>query len=73
MPSIDTTALQTMITNWLAALVADSVNPQPTIKIDGREVSNQEWRDGLLKSIADASLLINKVNTYVVVTKQVLC
>ncbi len=64
--------LQTMITNWSAALVADSISPQPSYHIDNKEVKQQEWRDALLKNIQTANQTINMVSPYIITTKCVL-
>jgi 23S rRNA A2030 N6-methylase RlmJ len=61
--------LQTMVTNWSAALVADSTSPQPSYSLDGKDVKRDEWRDGLFKKILEANKMINALNPYVVVTK----
>lgn len=60
MADVAAIALQTCITNWAAALQADSVSPQPSYMIDGKSVSRSEWRTSLQQLIADAQDTINQ-------------
>lgn len=54
------TALAAAIAGWVAALQADSAAPQPSYSLDGKSVSQQEWRAGLTKLIEDAQNVINQ-------------
>jgi hypothetical protein len=64
--------LQSLVTNWSAALVADSSSPQPSYALDGKAVSRSEWRESLFKQILEANKMINMVNPYMIVTKTIL-
>ncbi len=60
MADVVSTSLATSIAAWTAALLADSTAPQPTYSIDGKSVSQAEWRDNLMKLIKDAQDAINQ-------------
>lgn len=47
----DLQAIQSIRSDYLAALLADAVNPKPDYSIDGQTVSRAQWRDSLLRSI----------------------
>jgi hypothetical protein len=54
--------LTTIRDGYLAALAADAANPVPSHNIDGIQVSANEWREQLLKRIADINKLLNAFN-----------
>lgn len=54
------TSLATSIAAWTAALAADSTAPQPTYSLDGKSVSQAEWRTALIANIKEAQDAINQ-------------
>ena len=64
--------LQTAASNYAEALLADSINPKPDYQIDGQNVSRVAWRKSMLDSIRDINILINQLQPYAIITKQVL-
>ncbi len=66
MADVVSTGLATAIAAWTAALLADSSSPQPSYSLDGKSVSQGEWRDGLMKLIADAQNVINQRSPQIV-------
>lgn len=73
---MDPADLQTLITNYTAALLADSVDPQPNYTISSpggvsRSVSRDQWRQFMLNMIEKAQELINAVDPYIVQTRMV--
>jgi len=64
--------LQAAVENYSNAILADSINPQPSYAIDGQQVSREEWREGLMRQIITLNKTINALNPYEIITKQVL-
>lgn len=50
--------LKTIRSNLIAALLADSADPQPTYSLDGESISRQEWRKGVQEQIKEYTELI---------------
>ena len=53
---------------YLAALAADALNPQPSYSQDGKAVSRNEWRKGLMDEVIRLNKIINQYNPYIVST-----
>lgn len=66
------TALQSMVDGYAQALANDALNPGTDYSLDGQTVNRNQWRAGLLKMITDTNQLINSLQPYQIVTKQVL-
>lgn len=50
--------LETIKTNYVAALLTDSTSPKPSYSWEGRSVSRAEWRTALMENIKSVSDLI---------------
>lgn len=56
--------LKQAVEGWSAALAADSLNPQPSYKIDDKAVSRAEWRQSLIEAIKETNAVINSLSPY---------
>ncbi len=52
--------LQTIKTNYIAVLLADSTDPKPTYDWEGRMVKRSEWRQLLMEAIREINALIGE-------------
>lgn len=58
----DIASLATQRSNLLAALTADSVSPQPSYSVGGQSVSRAEWRESLLRQVAELNKMAQILN-----------
>jgi hypothetical protein len=58
----DVASIATQRSNLLAALTADSINPQPSYSVGGQSVSRSEWRESLLRQVADLNKMAQILN-----------
>lgn len=54
--------LKTQRDNLVAALTADSANPQPDYSVGGQSVQRQAWREGLLRQIGELNKMISRLS-----------
>lgn len=47
----DVQYIESIRSQWLAALDADAANPKPDYSIDGQTVSRSQWRSAMLEGI----------------------
>lgn len=70
MPS-DLEQIRTLRSNYLAALVADSINPKPDYSIDGQTVSRAQWRADLFSKIKELNELEQMMDPFEIRTNVV--
>ncbi len=63
----DVETIKASISNWLAALYADSLNPRPDYSIDGQTVSRAAWRDSLTRNIKEHQEMLALFEPFVLV------
>jgi hypothetical protein len=54
--------------NYLNALLVDSISPPPSHNINGVQVSAKEWRESLIKEIANINNLITAFSPTEIIT-----
>lgn len=54
--------LKTQRDNLLAALTADSANPQPDYSVGGQSVQRMAWREGLLRQVGELNKMIARLS-----------
>lgn len=47
---------------YIAALLADSANPQPSYSVGGQAVSRTEWRESLTRQVNEMNKLLSILN-----------
>lgn len=57
-----TANLETIRDGYLEALVADSMNPQPSYSWEGVSVDRMTWREKLMAQIKEVNSMLTRVN-----------
>lgn len=54
--------LKTIRDGYMTALVADSVNPQPSYSWEGVSVDRMSWREKLLSQVKEVNQMLTRVS-----------
>ena len=56
---------------YLAALLADSLNPRVDYSIDGQSVSRAAWRASMFRAVTETQQLINMVQPFEIMSQMI--
>jgi len=67
----DVANLKTARAGYLAALAADSVDPQPSYSVGGQSVSRTEYRKNLLEQVAEIGKLLRQLEPVEIISQAI--